>query len=119
MWRVLIVEDDPAIARVLQDNLAFEGFVALNDTDWGARGGFDQLRTFVGAELPLPGRQMFTGIIRDISTRKTLERAHQLVDLLGNGIGGHPGRLERKPPLVPRASLLRGSTSCPMHRRPS
>lgn len=32
-----------------------EGFVALNDTDWGARGGFDQLRTFVGAELPLRG----------------------------------------------------------------
>ncbi|WP_347303173.1 DUF2490 domain-containing protein [Croceibacterium sp. TMG7-5b_MA50] len=34
---------------------SIEGFVALNDTDWGARGGFDQLRTFVGAELPLPG----------------------------------------------------------------
>ena len=32
-----------------------EGFVALNDTDWGARGGFDQLRSFVGAELGLPG----------------------------------------------------------------
>jgi hypothetical protein len=32
-----------------------EGFVALNDTDWGARGGFDQLRSFVGAEVGLPG----------------------------------------------------------------
>ena len=32
-----------------------EGFVALNDTDWGARGGFDQLRSFVGAELGLRG----------------------------------------------------------------
>lgn len=32
-----------------------EVFVALNDTDWGARGGFDQLRSFVGAELGLPG----------------------------------------------------------------
>ena len=32
-----------------------EGFVALNDTDWGARGGFDQLRSFIGAELGLPG----------------------------------------------------------------
>ncbi|MHA6767026.1 DUF2490 domain-containing protein [Sphingobium ummariense] len=32
-----------------------EGFVALNDTDWGARGGFDQLRTFLGVELGLPG----------------------------------------------------------------
>lgn len=33
-----------------------EGFVALNDTDWGARGGFDQLRSFIGAELGLPGK---------------------------------------------------------------
>lgn len=32
-----------------------EPFVALNDTDWGARGGFDQLRTFVGAEVPVGG----------------------------------------------------------------
>lgn len=35
--------------------LSAEGFVALNDTDWGARGGFDQLRTFLGAELGLKG----------------------------------------------------------------
>jgi hypothetical protein len=33
-----------------------EPFVALNDTDWGARGGFDQLRSFVGLEIPLPGK---------------------------------------------------------------
>jgi hypothetical protein len=33
-----------------------EAFVALNDTDWGARGGFDQLRSFIGAEIPLAGR---------------------------------------------------------------
>ena len=32
-----------------------EGFAALNDTDWGARSGFDQLRSFVGVELGLPG----------------------------------------------------------------
>jgi len=32
-----------------------EAFVALNDTDWGARSGFDQLRSFVGIELALPG----------------------------------------------------------------
>lgn len=32
-----------------------EGFVALNDTDWGAKGGFDQLRSFVGAEVGLAG----------------------------------------------------------------
>ncbi|WIW89258.1 DUF2490 domain-containing protein [Sphingobium sp. V4] len=32
-----------------------EGFAALNDTDWGARSGFDQLRSFAGAEIGLPG----------------------------------------------------------------
>lgn len=32
-----------------------EAFVALNDTDWGARSGFDQMRSFVGLELGLPG----------------------------------------------------------------
>lgn len=32
-----------------------EVFVALNDTDWGARAGFDRLRTFVGLSLPLAG----------------------------------------------------------------
>ncbi len=35
---------------------SIEAFVALNDTDWGARGGFDQLRTFAGVEVPLKGR---------------------------------------------------------------
>ncbi len=30
-----------------------EVFVALNDTDWGAQAGFDQIRTFVGLEIPL------------------------------------------------------------------
>ncbi|GJD64547.1 DUF2490 domain-containing protein [Methylobacterium frigidaeris] len=33
-----------------------EAFLALNDTDWGARAGFDRIRTFVGLELPLAGR---------------------------------------------------------------
>lgn len=43
----------PAATRLL---LSTEAFVALNDTDWGARGGFDQLRSFIGAEIPLAGR---------------------------------------------------------------
>ncbi|HEX7783450.1 MAG TPA: DUF2490 domain-containing protein [Sphingobium sp.] len=30
-----------------------EAFVALNDTDWGARSGFDQIRNFVGLEIPV------------------------------------------------------------------
>lgn len=33
-----------------------EAFVALNDTDWGARGGFDRIRTFVGLEVPVAGK---------------------------------------------------------------
>jgi hypothetical protein len=33
-----------------------EVFVALNDTDWGAKGGFDRLRSFAGLELPLSGK---------------------------------------------------------------
>jgi hypothetical protein len=33
-----------------------EPFVGLNGTDWSARGGFDQLRSFAGVELPLAGR---------------------------------------------------------------
>lgn len=55
-----------------------EAFVALNDTDWGARGGFDQLRTFLGAELPLPGAS-------------TLEAGYlnQLVDGAGATRMGH------------------------------
>jgi len=33
-----------------------EPFVAFNDTDWGARKGFDQLRSFAGVEIPVKGR---------------------------------------------------------------
>jgi len=33
-----------------------EGFVHLNDTDWGTRTGFDRVRSFAGVELPIAGR---------------------------------------------------------------
>jgi hypothetical protein len=33
-----------------------EPFVAFNDTDWGARKGFDQVRSFAGLEVPLVGK---------------------------------------------------------------
>lgn len=36
--------------------VSVEAFVALNDTDWGARGGFDRLRSFAGFEVPLSGK---------------------------------------------------------------
>lgn len=32
-----------------------EAFFAFNDTDWGARSGFDQLRSFVGVEANIGG----------------------------------------------------------------
>lgn len=40
-------------ASGLKALVSSEVFVALNDTDWGARAGFDQIRTFVGLEIPL------------------------------------------------------------------
>jgi len=33
-----------------------EAFVHLNDTDWGTRHGFDQVRTFLGVEVPIFGK---------------------------------------------------------------
>ncbi|MFC4596074.1 MULTISPECIES: DUF2490 domain-containing protein [Sphingobium] len=33
-----------------------EGFAALNNTGWGQKAGFDQLRSFVGAEIKLMGK---------------------------------------------------------------
>lgn len=33
-----------------------EGFFALNNTDWGAQAGFDQVRSFAGAEIALMGK---------------------------------------------------------------
>lgn len=32
-----------------------EAFVGLKSADWGGISGFDQLRTFIGLEIPLPG----------------------------------------------------------------
>lgn len=43
-------------ANAIRALVSTEAFVALNDTDWAVRGGFDQLRTFIGLEVPLPGR---------------------------------------------------------------
>lgn len=45
----------PAGEKAAKPLIHAEAFVALNDTDWGARAGFDQLRTFIGAEVPLFG----------------------------------------------------------------
>lgn len=50
-----------------------ELFVAFNDTDWGARAGTDQIRNFIGLEIPVGGAS-------------TIEAGYlnQLVDQSGN-----------------------------------
>lgn len=35
---------------------SMEGFVGLTTAEWGGEPGFDQLRSFVGVEIPLPGK---------------------------------------------------------------
>lgn len=44
------------VAKKLAPMVSVEGFFALNKPDWRARDGFDQVRTFVGAEVGLKGR---------------------------------------------------------------
>ncbi|MFZ3482628.1 DUF2490 domain-containing protein [Sphingomonas sp. 3-13AW] len=43
-------------AKPLKALFSVEGMVAFNDTDWGARSGFDQVRSFAGFEVPLKGK---------------------------------------------------------------
>lgn len=43
----------PETTRAL---VSVEGFAALNDADWGARAGFDQVRSFAGVEVPIGGK---------------------------------------------------------------
>jgi hypothetical protein len=58
-WRLRSMVRFEKPLRAASDNVQAlvwaEPFVALNDTDWGARAGFDQLRSFAGVELGLPG----------------------------------------------------------------
>lgn len=66
--RILVVEDDAALARVLRDNLAFEGF----EVEWAADGhrAVDAARGFapdlVILDVMLPGRDGFElcGLLR-------------------------------------------------------
>jgi hypothetical protein len=43
-------------AEKMRALVSLEGFAALNDTDWGAKAGFDQLRSFAGVEVPIGGK---------------------------------------------------------------
>src|SRR5262245_18219002 len=59
--RILVVEDDSALARVLSDNLAFEGY----DVAWAASGtsAVDKVRAFapdlIVLDIMLPGKSGF------------------------------------------------------------
>lgn len=52
-----------------------EAFVGLKSADWGGVTGFDQLRTFAGVEIPLPGRSTleagYLNQTRDAPGRRT------------------------------------------------
>lgn len=49
-----------------------ELFVALNDTDWGASAGFDQIRNFIGLEIPVGGASTVeAGYLNQFINRRT------------------------------------------------
>ncbi|AJR25584.1 MULTISPECIES: DUF2490 domain-containing protein [Sphingobium] len=56
-WRLreMLRYEKPLGSKAVSALVYGEGFVALNSTDWGAKGGFDQLRSFIGAEIALGG----------------------------------------------------------------
>lgn len=57
--------------------VSVEPFVALNDTDWGVRSGFDQVRTNIALEIPLTGRTtMEVGYLN-----QTINRAAGVIDM--------------------------------------
>lgn len=70
MTRVLIIEDDPAILRGLRDNLEFEGFEVLAETD-GRRGlevFLDRKPDLLLLDLMLPGMNGYD-LCRNIRTK--------------------------------------------------
>lgn len=60
-----------------------EGFAALNSTDWGQRAGFDQLRSFIGAEVKLMGKSTAEiGYLNQlINQRSGNERMHHVASI--------------------------------------
>lgn len=52
--------------------VSVEGFAALNSTDWGAKSGFDQLRSFAGAEIALMGKStMEIGYVNQLVNQRS------------------------------------------------
>lgn len=59
-----------------------EGFYAANSTDWGARAGFDQLRSFAGISIPI-GRQvnLEPGYLNQTVFRRGPDRVNHIASL--------------------------------------
>jgi len=53
MIRVAVPVSTPASGRPARALAWSETFIALNNTDWKVTSGFDQQRSFIGAELPI------------------------------------------------------------------
>ncbi|MEO0604807.1 MAG: DUF2490 domain-containing protein [Myxococcota bacterium] len=64
---------DPSAPERVRLALWDELFVGLGDTDWGAVGGLDQNRLFVGAGLPIrPGGRVEIGLLNVLLPREDL-----------------------------------------------
>jgi hypothetical protein len=59
-----------------------ELFVGFNETDWGARKGFDQLRSFVGAEVPVGGKSTVeAGYLNQVIDQGAVTRVNHVASL--------------------------------------
>ena len=57
-----------------------EGFVNFNATDWGARDGIDQVRTFVGVGFPIaPGLRLEPGYLNQYVVRRGEDRMNHVL----------------------------------------
>ncbi|MEW5686625.1 MAG: DUF2490 domain-containing protein [Pseudomonadota bacterium] len=85
-WRLRqLVRFQTPIARegAVQAIVFAEGFVNLNATDWGARDGVDQLRTFVGVGLPVrPGVRLEAGYLNQHVFRRGEDRANHVLSAM-------------------------------------
>lgn len=62
-----------------------EGFVALDDTAWGQRQGFDRLRSFAGVAVPLArGVSVEPGYMNEYVRRAGRDRANHIASLTVN-----------------------------------
>ena len=60
-----------------------EGFIALNDTDWGARSGFDQSRASAGVNIRVsPGLTVETGYLNRYLRRAGADRIDHVVPVI-------------------------------------